>query len=45
LKEIKRSRIVGAFPSEGFLLRLVGTILIDINEEWLLGRRRLDMDE
>lgn len=44
-KEIKRrSRVVGAFPSEESLIRLIGSILMDINEEWVTGRRYLSID-
>lgn len=36
-KELKRqTKVVGAFPNEGSLLRLTVTILLNINEEWLL---------
>ncbi len=43
-KELKRrSRVVGAFPNDGALLRLGVTILMDINEEWLTGRKYLSM--
>ena len=43
-KELKRrSRMVGAFPNDGALLRLGVTILMDINEEWLTGRKYLSM--
>lgn len=45
-KELKRrSRVVGAFPNGGALLRLGVTILMDINEEWLTGRKYLSMIE
>jgi len=45
-KELKRrSRVVGAFPNERSLIRLAVAILIDINEEWLTGRRYLEMEE
>jgi len=45
-KELKRrSRVVGAFPNERSLIRLAVAILININEEWLTGRRYLDMEE
>ena len=45
-KEIKRrSRVVGAFPNDASLLRLGGAILMDINEEWLTGRKYLSMDK
>ncbi len=41
-KELKRrTKVVGAFPNEESLLRLVGSILMDINEEWVTGRRYL----
>ena len=44
-KELKRrARVIGAFPNEESLIRLAGCILMDINEEWLLGRRYLNMD-
>ena len=43
-KELKRRcRVVGAFPNDGALLRLGITILMDINEEWLTGRKYLSM--
>jgi len=45
-KELKRrTRVVGAFPSEHALMRLAGAILRDINEEWGTGKRYLTMDE
>jgi transposase-like protein len=41
-RELKRrSKKIGAFPSEASLLRLAGSILIDINEEWITGSRYL----
>ena len=43
-KELKRRcRVVGAFPNDGALLRLGVSILMDINEEWLTGRKYLSM--
>jgi putative transposase len=45
-RELKRrSRVAGAFPNDGALLRLGVTILMDINEEWLTGREYLSMIE
>jgi len=45
-KELKRrSRVVGAFPNDQSFLRLAVSILIDINEEWVTGRRYLSWDE
>ena len=44
-KELKRrSRVIGAFPNDGALLRLAVAILMDINEEWLTGRKYLSME-
>ena len=44
-KELKRrTRVVGAFPSESSFMRLGVSILIDINEEWLTTKRYLSMD-
>lgn len=38
-KELKRrSRAIGAFSNYASLLRLVGTMLMDINEEWITGQ-------
>jgi transposase-like protein len=45
-KELKRrTRVVGAFPNDDSFLRLAVSILIDINEEWVTGKRYLSMDE
>jgi transposase-like protein len=45
-RELKRrTRVVGAFPSDQSLLRLAGSILRDINEEWITGKRYVLMDE
>jgi transposase-like protein len=41
-RELKRrSKKIGAFPSDASLIRLAGSILIDINEEWITGSRYL----
>lgn len=45
-KELKRrSRVAGAFPNDESLLRLTVCIMMDINEEWITGRRYLSMEE
>lgn len=45
-KELKRrSRPIGAFPSDRSLMRLAGCIMININEEWITGKKYLSMDE
>jgi transposase-like protein len=44
-KELKRrTRVVGAFPSEQSFMRLGASILIDINEEWMTTKKYLSMD-
>jgi len=44
-KELKRrTRVAGAYPSDQSLLRVAGSIVMDINEEWITGRRYLSMD-
>lgn len=41
-KEIKRrTRKVGIFPNEASCLRLVTAVVMEISEEWLLGKRYL----
>jgi len=44
-KELKRrTRVVGAFPSDKSFMRLGVPILIDINEEWMTTKKYLSMD-
>ena len=40
----RRTKKIGAFPSEQSLLRLVVTIMMDINEEWITGRKYMNME-
>ena len=40
-----KTRVVRIFPNEQACLRLISTLCIEQNEEWLTGKRYLKMDE
>jgi len=45
-RELKRrTKVAGVFPNDESLLRLIGAILMDINEEWVTGRKYLTMEK
>ena len=41
----RRERVVGIFPNEEAALRLLGAVLMEIDETWASGHRYLDMAE
>jgi len=41
----RRERVVGIFPNEEAALRLLGAVLMEIDEAWGTGQRYLDMAE
>lgn len=45
-QEIKRrTRVVSIFPNRASCLRLVTALAVEQSEEWVTGRRYLDMEE
>ncbi len=45
-KEVKpRADVVGIFPNEASITRLIGAVLLKQNDEWLLQHRYMQVEE
>lgn len=44
-KEVKRrADVVGIFPNEGSIVRLIGAVLLEANDEWQLQHRYMQTE-
>ena len=41
----RRDRVIGIYPSRNSVIRLIGALLMELDEKWQSGHKHLDMQE
>jgi transposase-like protein len=41
----RRERVISIFPNDDSIVRIIGSVLLEIHENWISGKRYFDMEE